>query len=168
MQNKYTSVQSRVFLLIISITMTAASNHAIAKGDFNIIGTWSHCNQFDKTSTEFKWTFTGMSFVSLKADFPTNDCSGASYDGYQELYSGSYVIGVQDGVSADLNTMEINLTVERAFAHPIPNYPIYTIFSVNENVLYLGDTMKPGADGFSRMTRPHSLQIIDGDYKRIE
>ena len=135
-------------------------------GSFNLPGTWSHCNQFEATSTEFKWTFTGTEFVNIKGDYLNNKCSGSPAHGYSELYRGTYVIGTQAGSSAGMDTTQLNLTVEKAFGIPMPPYGIYTIYAINKNVLYLGDTRR-GPDGFSRLARPSSLQIDDGDYIRL-
>jgi hypothetical protein len=129
-------------------------------------GTWSHCNQFKATSTEFRWTFTGSTFINIKGDYMNNNCSGSPAHGYSELYSGSFVIGTQAGSSSGMDTTLLNLTVEKAFGMPMPQYGIYTIYAIGKNVLYLGDT-RTGPDGFSPLARPTSLQIEDGDYIRL-
>jgi len=162
----------KIKIIIFSITLygmliNSLNVSAQERGGSNIIGTWSHCNKFDKTSTEFKWTFMGMKFVNVKGDYLNSDCSGAPNDGYSELYSGSYVIGQQAGSSSGMNTMQLNLTVKRTFGMPLPSYEFYTIYALEENVLYLGDT-RTGPDGFSSGARPSSLQIDDGDYKRLK
>jgi len=138
-----------------------------ASGSLSLPGTWTHCNRFEKTSTEFKWTFTGTTFVSIKGDYTNNSCSGPPADGYSELYSGSYVIGTQAGSSSGMNTTLLDLTVKKAFSIPMPPYGIYTIYAIHDNVLYFGDT-RTGPDAFSVLTRPGKLQIDDGDYLRIE
>lgn len=132
----------------------------------NLQGTWSHCNEFDGTSTEFKWTFYGSKFINIKGDYLNNKCSGSPAHGYSELYSGTYTIGTQVGSSAGMGTFLLDLTIEKAFAMPMAPYGFYTIYSVNKNVLYLGNT-RSGPDGFSRNARPSSLQIDNGDYRKV-
>ncbi len=161
------------YSIVLSLSLVGFS-HTIAGpitsgsgGSTNLQGTWSHCNEFEGTSTEFKWTFYGSKFINIKGDYLNNKCSGSPAHGYSELYSGTYTIGTQAGSSGGMDTFLLDLNIEKAFNIPMPPYGFYTIYTVNKNVLYLGDT-RTGPDGFSRNTRPSSLQIDDGDYQKVK
>jgi len=157
------------FTFVLTLTLIACGGGD--DGDVVVIpektslpGTWHFCNEFEATSSQFTYIFTGTRFTKLKSDYLNNSCSGPAANGFDELHTGTYTIGTQTNSGSEIGAFLLNMEIETAFGVPVDPYMFYQIYGIAGNVLYLGDNTG-SQDGFSAINRPNSL-LLSEDYIR--